>query len=300
VNPAWRAWGIAFALAGTVAVAFRPVFIKLGYAAAGPGGLSPTTLVFLRMMITLPMFAAMAWWPRQAAPIAPRDWWGIVGLGLIGYYAAAILDFAGLQYVPAGVGRLIMFLYPTIVILLSAAFLARRPTRNELAALVMTYAGIALVVSRHFDAGAANDRYLLGVGLIFGSAVCYAIYLVAGSSLVHRVGSARFTGYTMMVSTVPVVIQFLLLEDFGALTLPPAAWTYVLLIAGVCTALPVYLVAESELLRDQPHSAAEFGSGMVQWAWQDGLGALQQLASPHLLGGLLVVSGVLLVSVKRS
>lgn len=300
MTPSWRAWGIAFALAGTVAVAFRPVFIKMGYAAAGPGGLSPTTLVFLRMMLTLPIFAAMAWWPRQAEPIAARDWWGIVGLGLIGYYAAAILDFAGLQYVPAGVGRLIMFLYPTIVILLSAVFLARRPTRNELIALVMTYAGIALVVSRHLDAGTAGDRYLWGVALIFGSSMCYAIYLVAGSTLVHRVGSARFTGYTMLVSTVPVVVQFLLLEDFGALELPSAAWTYVLLIATVCTALPVYLVAEALKRIGANHFALIGALGPVttvvaDFALLDGALGLAQL-----LGGALVVAGVLLVSVKRS
>ena len=103
MTPAWRAWGIAFALAGTVAVAFRPVFIKLAYAATAPGALSPTTLVFLRMMITFPVFAAMAWWPRKAAPIAARDWWGIVGLGIIGYYAAAILRDAWKTYGRAGI-----------------------------------------------------------------------------------------------------------------------------------------------------------------------------------------------------
>lgn len=281
-------------------MAFRPVFIKMGYAAAGPDGLSPTTLVFLRMMLTLPIFAAMAWWPRKAEPIAARDWWGIVGLGIVGYYAAAILDFAGLQYVPAGVGRLIMFLYPTIVILLSAVFLARRPTRNELAALVMTYAGIALVVSRHLGDGSGSDRYLLGVGLIFGSAVCYAIYLVAGSSLVQRVGSARFTGYTMMVSTVPVVIQFLLLEDFGALTLPPAAWTYVLLIATVCTALPVYLVAEALKRIGANHFALIGALGPVTTVVADFALLEGALGLTQLLGGALVVAGVLLVSVKRS
>ncbi|MDH4174198.1 MAG: DMT family transporter, partial [Betaproteobacteria bacterium] len=143
MSPAvYRGWGMLFALAGTVAFAFRPVLIKLGYASAP---VSATTLLFLRMSLSLPFFAAVAWWLRHEPRLARRDWAGIVGLGFLGYYLASLLDFLGLQYVPAGLGRLIMFLYPTLVVILSALFLQRRPTGREIAALAMTYAGIALV-----------------------------------------------------------------------------------------------------------------------------------------------------------
>ncbi|MGH8675068.1 MAG: EamA family transporter, partial [Burkholderiales bacterium] len=108
---AYRLWGIAFALAGTVSFAFRPVLIKLGY---GAHPVSATTLLFLRMTLSLPFFLAMAWWFRGRSPIARRDWLGIVGLGFLGYYLASLLDFLGLQFVPAGVGRMIMYLYPTL------------------------------------------------------------------------------------------------------------------------------------------------------------------------------------------
>jgi drug/metabolite transporter (DMT)-like permease len=194
-----------FALAGTIAFAFRPVLIKLGYEAAP---VSATTLLFLRMALSLPFFAAVAWWLRGAPPLARRDWAGIVALGFLGYYLASLLDFLGLQYVSAGLGRLIMFLYPTLVVILSAVFLAKRPTRRELGALALTYAGIALVLSAKLGAGPEQRLFLLGAALVFGSATCYAIYLVTGSQLVKRVGSMRFTAYTMMVSTVPAVLQF--------------------------------------------------------------------------------------------
>ena len=187
---AYRWVGILFALGGTVAFAFRPVLIKLGYEAAP---VSATTLLFLRMALAFPFFAAVAWWLRREPALARRDWAGIVALGFLGYYLASLLDFLGLQYVPAGLGRLIMFLYPTLVVILSALFLARRPTGRELSALAVTYAGIALVLSQRLGTGPEHRLFLLGAALVFGSAMCYAVYLVTGSQLVKRVGSMRFS-----------------------------------------------------------------------------------------------------------
>ena len=129
------AWGMLFALAGTLAFAFRPVLIKMAYLAHP---VSATTLIFLRMTLSLPFFLGMAWWMRDGGRIAGRDWLGILGLGFLGYYLASLLDFIGLQYVPAGVGRLIMFVYPTLVVLLTAVFLARPPSRREVVALFLT------------------------------------------------------------------------------------------------------------------------------------------------------------------
>jgi drug/metabolite transporter (DMT)-like permease len=294
---AYRWTGIMFAVAGTVSFAFRPVIIKLGYAAAP---ISATTLLFLRMALSLPFFAAVAWWLRGGPPLARRDWAGIVALGFLGYYLASLLDFLGLQYVPAGLGRLIMFLYPTLVVILSALFLARRPTRRELSALAMTYAGIALVLSRQLGASSEHRLFLLGAALVFGAAMCYAVYLVTGSQLVKRVGSMRFTAYTMMVSTVPALVQFALLESPAALHLPGAVWLYAILLATVCTVLPVFLVAEALKRIGANHFALIGGLGPVTTVIAD-FGLLGGGLTPlQLLGGALVISGVLLVSLKRA
>lgn len=293
----YRAWGIAFALAGTVTFAFRPVLVKLGYSVAP---ISATTLLFLRMILSVPFFLAMAWWFRKSPPIARRDWLGIVGLGLMGYYFASLLDFLGLQYVSAGTGRLIMFLYPTLVILLSAAFLGRKPNGREIAALPITYAGIALVLSHQLGAATVQDQFTWGAMLIFASAMCYAVYLVTGSELVKRVGSARFTAYTMIVSTVPAVIQFSVLESPAALELPAQLWIYVILLATVCTAMPVFLVAEA-LKRIGANQFALIGAlGPVTTVLAD-FGLLEgKLGWLQMVGAALVTSGVLLVSLKRS
>ncbi|MEK6245272.1 MAG: DMT family transporter [Pseudomonadota bacterium] len=297
MSGSYRFWGIAFALAGTVSFAFRPVLIKLGYNAHP---VSATTLLFLRMTLSLPFFLAMAWWVRDGGPISRRDWLGIIGLGFLGYYFASLLDFLGLQYVSAGVGRLIMFLYPTLVIVLSAFFLSKSPTRRELAALAITYAGIALVLSNQISAAPENRLFVFGALLIFASAMCYAVYLVTGSQLVKRVGSARFTAYTMIVSTAPAVVQFLLLEPLSALELPAQLWWYVILLATVCTVLPVFLVAEALKRIGANHFALIGALGPVTTVLADFVLMQGTLSAIQIVGGALVISGVLLVSVKRS
>jgi drug/metabolite transporter (DMT)-like permease len=286
-----------FALVGTIAFAFRPVMIKLGYAAHP---VSATTLLFLRMTLSLPFFVAMAWYQRAATPIAGRDWLGIAALGFLGYYLASLLDFIGLQYIPAGIGRLIMFLYPTLVVILSFVFLGKKPTRREVSALAITYAGIALVLSQQLGASPEHRLFLFGALLVFSSSMCYAVYLVAGSQLVKRVGSMRFTAYTMIISTLPAVVQFALLESPAALELPGQVWGYVLILALGCTVFPVLLVAESLKRIGANHFALIGALGPVTTVLAD-FGLLGgALTAAQVAGGTLVILGVLLVSLKRS
>lgn len=288
---------MVFALVGTIAFAFRPVMIKLGYAAHP---VSATTLLFLRMTLSLPFFVVMAWYQRAAAPIASRDWAGIAALGFLGYYLASLLDFLGLQYIPAGLGRLIMFLYPTLVVLLSAIFLGKRPTRREVAALAITYTGIALVLSQQLGVAPEHRMFLFGALLVFSSSMCYAVYLVAGSQLVKRVGSLRFTAYTMIISTLPAVVQFAMLESPAALDLPAQVWGYVAVLAFGCTVFPVLLVAESLKRIGANHFALIGALGPVTTVLAD-FGLLGgALGAAQIAGGALVILGVLLVSLKRS
>ena len=294
----YRAWGIGFAVAGTLAFSLRPILIKLAYAAAP---VSPVTLLFLRMALSLPFFLAVAWWLRRDEPrLTGRDWAALAGLGFIGYYAASFLDFLGLQYVGAGVGRLILYLYPTLVLLISFAFLGRRPTRRQLAALAITYAGVVLVLSSQAHGGAEGKLFMLGALLVFASALFYAVYLVAGGELVKRVGSMRFTAYSMAVATLPAVAQFFALEPVSALELPPAVWLYAIVLATFSTVLPLFLQAEA-LKRIGAAEFALIGAlGPVSVAITSALGLDEPFTATQAVGGALVIAGVLLVSLKRS
>ena len=294
---AYRGWGIAFAFFGVLAFSFRPILIKLSYAAHP---VSPNTLLFLRMTLSLPFFLAIAWWLRRQPPrLTRRDWFNLGLLGFIGYYGASFLDFIGLQYVGAGVGRLILFLFPTLVLLLSFLFLHKRPTARELAALAVSYAGIALVVSTQVAPTSEGRLFLFGAFLIFGGAFLYAVYLVAGSQVVKRIGSMRFTAYSMAISSLPAILQFFILEPASALTLPNAVWLYAIVLATFSTVLPVFLQAEALKRIGANHFAIIGAVGPVSVAVTSALGLDEPFTWVQAVGGLLVIFGVLLVSVKR-
>lgn len=294
-DASYRAWGIVFALVGVLAFSFRPILIKLSY---GAHPVSPVTLLFLRMTLSLPFFLAIGWWLRNQKPrLERRDWLAVAGLGFIGYYAASFLDFIGLQWVGAGVGRLILYLFPTLVVLLSFLFLEKPPTIREVVALLVSYAGIALVVSSQVSV--ENRLFVLGAAFVFASALCYAIYLVAGSQVVKRVGSMRFTAYSTVVATVPAVIQFLLTESTQSLQLPGAVWGYAIVLATVSTVLPLFLQAEALNRIGANHFALIGAIGPVSVAVTSALGLDEPFTWVQALGGALVICGVLLVSLRK-
>src|SRR6478752_2904153 len=215
-------WGPLFAVLGVLGFSFKAILIKLAYAWSP---VDPVSLMTLRMLYSAPFFVAIAWWAGRApgaAPIAGRDWRLLLGLGFIGYYLSSLLDFIGLQYVTASLERLVLFLYPTIVVVLSALFLKQPVTKRAAVALVLSYAGIALAVWHDMRITGDVATTALGGSLVFGGALGYAIYLVAAGGIIARLGSSRFIAWAMLASAAFIFIQFALTHPLSALRVPPA------------------------------------------------------------------------------
>jgi drug/metabolite transporter (DMT)-like permease len=280
-----------------VCFSLRPIFIKLAYGIV----VDPITLLALRMVFSLPFFlAAAAWVGRDSgrSTLGIRDAWAIVLLGFVGYYFASFADFLGLQYVSSGLGRLILFVYPTLVVILSLVFLQKRPSARELVALVVTYSGIALVMSN--AVGGANANLALGAALCFASAAGYAVYLVASSRVVLRVGSIRFTAYAMSVASALCILQFLLLRPLAALDLPREVYGLALAMALVSTVLPVFITSEA-LKRIGANRVALYGAlGPVTTIFFGWMGLDEIMTPVQLAGAALVLGGVLLVTFKAA
>lgn len=233
-RPAFIA-GMSLAIAGSVLFSGKAIVVKLAYRY----GVDPATLLALRMALSLPFFiAAYAWSARGAVPLAAADHRRLITIGLLGYYAASYLDFLGLQHISAALERLILYLSPTLVLLMSALFLGKRFDRRDVSALALAYAGIVLAFWH--DARFEGGRVALGSALVFGSAFCYAAYLVLSGQLVRRVGAIRLTSYAMTVSALAVFAQFLLLNPMASLAQPVPVYWLSLLNAVLCTVLPVF------------------------------------------------------------
>jgi drug/metabolite transporter (DMT)-like permease len=250
-----------------------------------------------RMLFALPIFLGMAWWSgRGQAPLARRDWLGILGLGLTGYYLASFLDFAGLAYITASLERLILYLNPTVVMLLGWLLYRKEVSTRQMLAMAISYAGVLLVFGH--EVSLQGSHVLLGVLLVFGSAVSYAVYLVYSGEMVQRLGTLRLVGWATSAACLFCIAQFLLLRPISAMQVaPPVLWLS-LLNATACTAVPVLLVMMA-IKRIGPAAAAQ--AGMVGPLSTILMGALlldEPLTLWVLAGTALVLTGIFLFSKK--
>jgi len=199
------------------------------------------TLLMYRMLFALPIFAAMAWWAsRGKTPLAGRDWLGVAWLGFTGYYLSSFLDFAGLQHVSAALERLVLYLNPTLVLLLGWLLYGKRISRRQALAMAVSYSGVVLVFGHEIQL--PGEHVVLGALLVFLSAVSYAVYMSYSGELVHRLGSLRLAGLATTVACLLCIAQFLLLRPLSAAEVAPEVIWLSLLNATACTALPVLLV----------------------------------------------------------
>lgn len=229
--------GLFYAVAGALAFSGKAVIVKLAYR----HGVDAVTLIMYRMLFALPLFAVMAWWAsRGQRALTQREWLGVLGLGLSGYYLASFLDFAGLLYITAALERLIVYLTPTLVLLLSWLLFGRRPSRWQWLGSAISYAGVLLVLAHELQL--AGSAVLWGAFLVALSAVSYAFYLCYSGELVQRLGSLRLVGLATSVACLLCIAQFLLLRPWAAAQVAPAVIWLSLLNAVLCTAVPVLLV----------------------------------------------------------
>ena len=283
---------------GVLGFSFKAILIKLAYSWYP---VDAVTLLALRMLFSAPFFVAMAWWASRrpdARPIVARDWRALVWLGFIGYYLGSLLDFVGLMYITAALERLVLYLYPTMVLLLSIALYGRRVVPREVVALVISYAGIALVFAHDLRFGGDARALWTGGALVFTSALTYAVYLIGAGGAIARLGSMRFIAWAMLASSVFVFAQFALTRSVESLAVPPSIYGLSLATAVFSTVLPTWLVAEA-VRRLGANTSSLIGSlGPV---FTIGLGAMVLGEAAHwvqLAGAALVLTGVMLVTLK--
>jgi drug/metabolite transporter (DMT)-like permease len=285
--------GLMLAAAGAVLFSAKAILVKLSYRY----GVDAVTLIALRMALSFPFFAFALWFAWRGAPrLAGGEHARIVAIGLLGYYAASFLDFLGLQYVSAALERLILYLTPTIVLAISAVWLRKAITRIDAIALALSYGGIVLAFWH--DVSFAGGGATLGAALVFGSAVCYALYLVLSGELVRRVGAIRLVAYAMCVASAACIAQFLIANPWASLAQPAPVYWLAAANAIFSTVIPVFATMLS---------VARIGAGNAALAGTVGpvatilLGYVflgEAISGWQIAGTALVLAGVFVLSRK--
>ena len=293
--------GVALVVISAIAFSAKAIFVKLAYddPTALKLAVDPVTLLMLRMMIALPLFALIAWWAsRRHEALSNRDWRAVILLGLMGYYAASLLDFWGLQYISAALERLILFLNPTIVVLISVLLFGYRAGRRDVFALAISYAGIALVFVH--DLQFNPEKVLTGGALVLFSAVLYAGYLVGGGEMVKRIGGVRFASYASIVSTIAIALHFFVAHSPSVLlTQTPRVYWLSGWMAIVSTVLPIIMMAEGMRRIGSSNAAMISSIGPIATIFMGAIFLDEPVTALQLAGAVLVLVGVMVISLKR-
>ena len=291
-----RRLGVALTLAGAALFSTKAVSVKLAY----QHDVAPIALLGLRMGISLPFFLAIGLVQmRRTTPSVALDARGVltaVSTGLIGYYVASFTDFAGLRYISAGMERIILFAYPTIVLVAQRLLFGVPSTRTQWWATGISYAGI-LVAFSDADLSRGSD-FWRGAALVAVSAVTYAAYVIASGRMTPRYGTIRFTTLAM-VAAAGGVLAHVYLSGHALLGLAREVYGWGVVIALVCTVVPTYLVADG-IKRVGAGDAAIIGAvGPVVTIALEYYALPDRLTAVQLIGGGLVIAGVVLAARAR-
>lgn len=265
----------------------------------GASHIAPITLLTLRMLFAAPAFTIAALKANHSDPLSASDWLGLIGVGLAGYYGASILDFLGLQYISAGLERLILFTYPSLTLLLGIVFLGKRFGAREITALVLTYIGVAAAFAHDLTLTGDSGTVWIGAGLVFASSLSYAVYLVGGGQLIVRLGSARFTALAMAISTGATVLHFAVARPWAEILGQP--WQIYALAGSMAifsTVIPVFMQSAAIKYIGAARASMVGMLGPVAtifmgWAILD-----EGLSVWQFLGALLVIGGIALLGRK--
>lgn len=285
-------WGMGLALIAALGFSMKAIFVKLAY----PYGVDAITLMALRMGFALPVFLWVGLREgRDGHRLAAGDWARLALLGCLGYYGSSIMDFMGLQYISAGLERLILFTYPTLIILIGVLFQGRAFSWRQGVALALCYGGIGFAFAHDLGQGERQGVFI-GAALVFGSSVSYALYLSGSAGMIARLGTMRFTALAMLVSSGVTLLHFLGTHPVSAFAQPLPVYGWGFAMAAFSTVVPVF--AQSGAIRHigAGHSALV---GMVGPLMTIGFGWWllgEAISLPQLMGAALVVAGIVIVS----
>ncbi len=255
--------GFLFAIGAASLFAIRPIFVKLVY----QQGVDPTTLIAFRMLFSMPIYLGMLIWltrdPLKRQKLTLKNVVATSVVGWFGYYFASYLDLLGLQYVTAQLGRMVLYIYPTIVVLLGALFFREPLKLRTLVSLFITYAGVLLIFSH--DLNAYGEEVKVGTALILLSALSFSFYLLFGKSLIAQLGSRLFTSIALTSASIAILSHYALTHSVTNPQVNDEALFWIFVIAIFCTVIPTFFTtaAVERIGADKTGIAAMVGPGFT-------------------------------------
>ena len=287
--------GFLITILGAVFFSTKAIFVKLAFKSTG---IDAVTLLTLRMLFSLPFYLVAAWIgskKESAVTLTFRQWFFLILLGIFGYYLSSLFDFIGLQYVSAGLERLILFLYPTFSVLINTFLYKTKLNKTQVIALVLTYLGIGIAYIGEMKIDTSNPNFYFGSFMIFLCAITYSFYLVGTGRMIPKVGVTRYTAYAMLAATVGIFIHFLVTKNIQQIPFTPTLIGYSIVLAIIATVLPSFMMSNGMKKIGSNNVSIITSIGPVSTIIQAHFFLGEQIIIPQVIGTALVIIGVLLI-----
>jgi len=290
-------YGVLLGVLGIVLFSSKAIMVKLSYQYK----IDAVSILFLRMLFSFPFYIVIAYLYRNQKgeePNTKKDYIWLISFGFIGYYLASLFDFIGLQYIKASLERIILFVYPTIVLIFNKIFLKKEIHKNQKLAILFTYIGIIITFGSEVNIS-GNHTYLGGFFILL-SALTYASYLVGSGWLIPKFGVMRFTAYAMLVSCICVFINFGIQFNENIWNYPWQVYALGISIAVFATVIPSFLVSQSIKMISSSNFAVVASVGPISTIILAVVFLNEKLTVLQLLGTIIVILGILFVSKNKS
>jgi drug/metabolite transporter (DMT)-like permease len=287
--------GFLITIGGAIFFSTKAIFVKLAFQETKVDAL---TLLSLRMLFSLPFYIVAAWVAGrkdEVKPLTKRQWLWIMLMGIFGYYLSSLFDFIGLQYVSAGLERLILFLYPTFAVLINTFYFKTKLSRVQVAALILTYIGIGIAYWGEIYSAQYGPQFFYGSFMIFLCAITYSFYLVGTGRLVNGVGATRYTAYAMLTATAGIFIHYLLQQPGTHFQFNTSLVGYGIALAIIATVLPSFMMSVGMKKIGSNNVAIITSIGPVSTILQAHFVLGESIILEQIIGTMLVIIGVLLI-----
>jgi drug/metabolite transporter (DMT)-like permease len=293
--------GFLWAVLGTILFSTKAILIKLCFKTTN---IDASSLLMLRMLFALPFYAAAMWYyfaNQQLKKVKPSTYFAAGLIGLLGYYISSLFDFIGLQYVSASIERIILFIYPTLAVLLNLLIFNVAITKRQWLAILITYIGIGLAYWGELNQIPDTKMFFFGTWMILLCAITFAFYLVGSGKIIPKIGAPQFTSLSMLAASVGIFIHYFVTHQQGIASIVDMPILYsssvwlVIALAIIGTVIPSFLMSGGMKRIGSNDLAIITSIGPVSTLFQARWILNEAFSWEQILGTVFVVLGVILV-----
>ena len=210
--------GLLCAFFATCLFSTKGIFIKLAY----QYDVDSITLMTYRMLLSLPFYIGVFVWairktPSLTSPVK-KHFISVMGIGFLGYYLSSYFDLEGLTYISSQLERLLLFTYPTVVVILSWLVFGNRINKQVIGALILAYSGVFVLF--YHDLGKQGEGVITGSLLVLTACFTFACYLLFSKTKIQKLGSLVFTCIAMFGASFMIFVHFSIVHDIQDMNIP--------------------------------------------------------------------------------